>query len=189
MAKGASNGARALVNQGGRFRSLSGPVSLTGMNSTGGEYHQPDPPETVPDSLDGEPANPQSPGAKPEIYLTIDTEDDYFTVPHMLTGEGIGDDYGAHRILDVLDRHQLPATWFINVYEAHRHEDPTTVERLVKTVAERGHEIALHTHPSEDLEMYARPLYWFDAEQQKKILGYGADLIEKWTGRYPVSFR
>ena len=107
----------------------------------------------------------------------------------MLTGEGIGEEFGVYGILDILDRHDLRATFFVNVYEAHRHEDPTTVERLVKAIHERGHEVALHTHPSEDLEFYARPLYWFDTEQQKTILGYGAELIEKWTGRAPVSFR
>jgi hypothetical protein len=49
--------------------------------------------------------------------------------------------------------------------------------------------VALHTHPSPDLELYSRALYWFNAEQQKEILGYGADLIESWIGRAPVSFR
>lgn len=186
-----SNGAaRALVIRDGQFHSLATPVSLNGLDSSGGEYRQPDPPETVPDPLDGATGGqPPASSPRPEIYLTIDTEDDYFTVPHMLTGEGIGEEFGAYGILDILDRHNLRATWFVNVYEAHRHEDPTTVERLVKAIDERGHEVALHTHPSEDLEMYARPLYWFDAEQQKKILGYGAELIEKWTGRTPVSFR
>jgi peptidoglycan/xylan/chitin deacetylase (PgdA/CDA1 family) len=186
-----SNGAaRALVIANGQFRSLAAPTSLNGIGAPAGEYQQPDPPEQLPAPLDGQGGGPTSgPGGKPEIYLTIDTEDDYFTVPHMLTGEGIGEDYGAYGILDILDKHNLRATWFVNVYEAHRHEDPTTVERLVKAIDERGHEIALHTHPSEDLEMYARPLYWFDAEQQKTILGYGAELIEKWIGRAPVSFR
>jgi peptidoglycan/xylan/chitin deacetylase (PgdA/CDA1 family) len=186
-----SNGAaRALVIKDGQFHSVATPTSLGGLNSTGGKYRQPDPPDTVPDPLDGAAAgSPPTPSTRPEVYLTIDTEDDYFTVPHMLTGEGIGEEFGAYGILDILDRHNLQATWFVNVYEAHRHEDPTTMERLVKAIDERGHEVALHTHPSEDLEMYARPLYWFDAEQQKKILGYGAELIEKWTGRAPVSFR
>lgn len=185
-----NGGARALVIADGQFRSLTAPASLDRLNSTGAEYHQPDPPDTVPDPLNSGPdGSAPRHEARPEIYLTIDTEDDYFTVPHMLTGEGIGDEFGAYGILDILERHSLQATWFVNVYEAHRHEDPTTVERLVKTIDERGHEVALHTHPSEDLEMYARPLYWFDAEQQKTILGYGAELIEKWTGRAPVSFR
>jgi peptidoglycan/xylan/chitin deacetylase (PgdA/CDA1 family) len=186
-----SNGAaRALVITDGQFRSLPAPAPLNGLGPASGEYQQPDPPEKVPEPLDREFGAPASGvSTRPEIYLTIDTEDDYFTVPHMLTGEGMGEEYGAYGILEILDRHDLTATWFINVYEAHRHEDPTTVERLVKAVDERGHEIALHTHPSEDLEIYARPLYWFDAEQQKKILGYGAELIEKWTGRAPVSFR
>jgi peptidoglycan/xylan/chitin deacetylase (PgdA/CDA1 family) len=160
------------------------------LGSSGGEYRQPDPPETVPDPLDGAASGPPpARSTRPEIYLTIDAEDDYFTVPHMLTGEGIGEKFGAYGILEILDRHDLRATWFINVYEAHRHEDPTTVEQLVKAIDERGHEVALHTHPSEDLELYSRPLYWFDAEQQKEILGYGAELIEKWTGRHPITFR
>jgi peptidoglycan/xylan/chitin deacetylase (PgdA/CDA1 family) len=185
-----NGGARALVIANGQFRSLAAPTSLDGLNSSGAEYHQPEPPDSVPDPLNSGAGGPApSHSTRPEIYLTIDTEDDYFTVPHMLTGEGIGEEFGAYGILDILDRHNLRATWFVNVYEAHRHEDPTTVERLVKAIDERGHEVALHTHPSEDLEMYARPLYWFDAEQQKTILGYGAELIEKWTGRAPVSFR
>jgi peptidoglycan/xylan/chitin deacetylase (PgdA/CDA1 family) len=180
--------ARALVIADGRFRSLPAPMSLNGLGPSTGEYQQPEPPETVPDPLNGGGSPPPS-TTRPDIYLTIDTEDDYFTVPHMLTGEGIGEEYGAYGILDILGRHNLSATWFVNVYEAHRHEDPTTVERLVKAIDERGHEVALHTHPSEDLEMYTRPLYWFDAEQQKEILAYGAELIEKWTGRAPTSFR
>jgi peptidoglycan/xylan/chitin deacetylase (PgdA/CDA1 family) len=185
-----NGGARALVIREGQFRSLGTPTSLNGLNSSRGEYSQPDPPDTMPDPLDASMGGPPpATSTRPEIYLTIDAEDDYFTVPHMLTGEGIGEEFGAYGILEILDRHDLRATWFVNVYEAHRHEDPTTVERLVKAIDERGHEVALHTHPSEDLEMYARPLYWFDAEQQKRILGYGAELIEKWTGRAPVSFR
>jgi peptidoglycan/xylan/chitin deacetylase (PgdA/CDA1 family) len=185
-----SNDALALVLANGQFRSLATPASLNGLGAATGEYQQPEPPDSVPEPLQREFGGAAPPAtSRPEIFLTIDTEDDYFTVPHMITGEGIGEDYGAYGILEILDRHQLKATWFINVYEAHRHEDPTTVERLVKTLDERGHEVALHTHPSEDLEMYARPLYWFDADQQKTILGYGAELIEKWTGRAPVSFR
>jgi peptidoglycan/xylan/chitin deacetylase (PgdA/CDA1 family) len=185
-----NGGARALVIADGQFRALAAPTSLNGLGPSDGEYQQPDPPDIVPDQLNsGASGTPPSPSPRPEIYLTIDTEDDYFTVPHMLTGEGIGEEYGAYGILDILDQRNLRATWFVNVYEAHRHEDPATMERLVKALDERGHEVALHTHPSEDLELYPRPLYWFDAEQQKNILGYGAELIEKWIGRAPVSFR
>lgn len=182
--------AKALVIADGEFRSLSEPARLDGLGSGDGEYRQPEPPGVVPEPWNGEAGGAAvDPPARPEIYLTIDTEDDYFTKPHMLTGEGIGEEFGAYGILEILDRYGLLATWFINVYEAHRHDDPATVERLVKAIHERGHEIALHTHPSDDLDLYTRALYWFDAEQQKEILGYGADLIEKWTGSHPVSFR
>jgi peptidoglycan/xylan/chitin deacetylase (PgdA/CDA1 family) len=181
--------AKALVIADGEFRSLSKPSQLGGVAPANGEYRQPDPPEVVPEPWNGEPEKPSGEPTPAEIFLTIDTEDDYFAEPHMLTGEGIGEEYGAYGILDILDRYGLRATWFINVYEAHRHDDPATVERLVKAISERGHELALHTHPSEDLELYPRPLYWFDAQQQKEILGFGADLIARWTGQPPVSFR
>jgi peptidoglycan/xylan/chitin deacetylase (PgdA/CDA1 family) len=183
---------QALVVSEGRFYSLSQPVALNAGNGSqgAGGYRPPDPPSTVPEPwpAGGEaPVDPAAPAA--EVFLTIDAEDDYFDTPHMLTGEGLGEEFGAYGILDILDRHGLRATFFVNVYEAHRHSDPGVVERLVRSIHERGHEVALHTHPSEDLEFYPRPLYWFDADQQKRILGYGADLIEKWTGARPVSFR
>ncbi len=176
---------RALISAEGRFHSLAEPGAI----EADGEYRHPEPPESLPPPWP-EPINGKPEAASPaEVYLTIDAEDDYFTVPHMLTGEGLGEEYGAYGILDILERHGLAATFFVNVYEAHRHQDPTVFERLVKAIHERGHEVALHTHPSDDLDFYSRPLFWFSAEEQKGILGYGAELIEKWTGEHPVSFR
>jgi polysaccharide deacetylase len=176
----------------GRFYSLRQPTAVeAGAPSANGDAFQlPEPPSTVPDpwpNADGSP--PERRGSKGRVFLTVDTEDDYFETPHMVTGEGLGEEYGAYGILDILGRHGLSATFFVNVYEAHRHHDPGVMERLVKTIHERGHEVALHTHPSADLEFYARPLYWFNADEQTRILGYGAELIEKWTGVHPVSFR
>lgn len=183
----------ALIVSDGRFYSLDRPPPIDSRGGTldnGDSYQRPDPPTAVPDpwpGLDGADAHADESAAR--IFLTVDTEDDYFKTPHMLTGEGLGKEYGAYGILDILERHGLSATFFVNVYEAHRHEDPGVMERLVKTIHEQGHEVALHTHPSEDLDFYSRPLYWFSVEEQVRILTYGAELIEKWTGTHPVSFR
>lgn len=198
MSSESSNGAgkpAALIVSEGRFYSLSEPVAVDAGNGSAAaevEYLPPDPPSTVPEPWpagEWSGADLAKKSSAAEVFLTIDAEDDYFETPHMLTGEGLGEEFGAYGILEILDRHGLRATFFVNVYEAHRHRDPSVVERLVRSIHERGHEVALHTHPSEDLEFYPRPLYWFNAEQQKQILGYGADLIESWTGTRPVSFR
>jgi hypothetical protein len=183
----------ALIVSDGRFYSLREPAPIDAdahSLGNGDTYQQPDPPSKMPDPWPegaGSTAKPKE--SKAQVFLTVDAEDDYFETPHMLTGEGIGEGYGAYGILDILERHGLSATFFVNVYEAHRHRDPGVMEGLVKTIHEKGHEVALHTHPSEDLDFYSRPLYWFNAEEQKRILGYGAELIEKWTGVHPVSFR
>ena len=177
---------RALVSSGGRFHSLLKPTSL----SPDGEYLHPEVPEYMPPPWPvQENGAPPSASEPAEIYLTIDAEDDYFVTPHMLTGEGLGEEFGVYGILDILEQNDLRATFFVNVYEAHRHRDPDVVKRLVRNVHDRGHEVALHTHPSNDLEFYSRPLFWFPADQQEGILGYGAELIERWTGTAPVSFR
>src|SRR3954447_1092325 len=136
--------ARALVIAQGEFRSLADPSPPVGLGSPDGEDRHPEPPRAGPQPLGGPGPGPTpGPPVPAEIYLTIDTEDDYFTAPHMVTGEGIGEEYGAYGILDILDRKALKATWFINVYEAHRHDGPATLERLVRAIDERGHEIAL----------------------------------------------
>jgi Polysaccharide deacetylase len=183
----------ALIVSQGRFYSLPKPGSVdpsANAKVDGSTYEQPEPPSEVPDpwpKADG--SRPEPVETKARVFLTVDTEDDYFETPHMITGEGLGEEYGAYGILDILERHGLRATFFVNVYEAHRHEDPQVMERLVKAIHERGHEVALHTHPSEDLDFYSRPLYWFNVEEQTRILSYGAELIEKWTGTYPITFR
>lgn len=196
MSGESSNGtgrAEALIVSDGRFYSLDRPPpidSTTGTVGNGASYQRPDPPTALPEPWPGGNGSAAAPTESPaQVFLTVDTEDDYFRTPHMLTGEGLGEEYGAYGILDILEHHGLTATFFVNVYEAHRHEDPGVMERLVKTIHEKGHEVALHTHPSEDLDFYSRPLYWFNTEEQARIFGYGADLIEKWTGAHPISFR
>ena len=122
------------------------------------------------------------------IYLTIDTEDDYFT-PHMLTGEGIGDEFGAYGILDILDRHGLQATWFVNVYEAHRHEDPNTSSDWSKRSTSADTKSPFTPIPPRTSSCSPGRSTGSTPDQQKRILGYGAELIESWTGKAPVSFR
>src|ERR1700746_241919 len=54
------------------------------------------------------------------VFLTIDVEDSYFERPILMTGDGIGREFGVFGILDQLDAHGLKATFFVNVYESAR---------------------------------------------------------------------
>ena len=151
------------------------------------------PPPSLPTILPGEPAPiaPPAPAAQRRpttVFLTVDTEDAYFTRPHLMTGEGIGREYGVHGILDLLGQRDLPATFFVNVFEADR-QPPGAVCDVVRQIAGHGHEVALHTHPAPHLEWYDRPLFRKTREQQADVLRRGCDLLASWTGQEVRTFR
>ena len=127
-------------------------------------------------------------GGSTTLFLTVDVEDTYFDRPILMTGYGIGREYGVFGILDQLDAHGLKATFFVNVYERDR-QPAGLVENVVREIAERGHEVGLHTHPSPNSEMYHRPLFYLPERQQVDILNWGIDTIERWTGVPAISFR
>jgi peptidoglycan/xylan/chitin deacetylase (PgdA/CDA1 family) len=137
-------------------------------------------------------AVPGGPAAREDaptsVFLTIDTEDAYFNHPILMTGEGVGREFGVFGILDELDARGMKATFFVNVYEADR-QPPEAVERVVREIAERGHEVGLHSHPSPGSRFYGRPLFRLPGPQQAEILRQGVQLIEHWTGTAPLSFR
>ena len=59
----------------------------------------------------------------------------------------------------------------------------------MRAIAERGHEVGLHTHPSPALDFYQRPLFRLEPKQQADVIRWGVDLIEGWLGAPPTSFR
>jgi peptidoglycan/xylan/chitin deacetylase (PgdA/CDA1 family) len=150
-------------------------------------------PEALPRTL-GEldralrPAEPTPEPGPLTLFLTVDVEDTYFDRPILMTGDGVGREYGVFGILDELDAYGMKATFFVNVYETDR-QPPGVVEGVVREIAARGHEVGLHSHPSPDSGFYGRPLFRLSRQQQTDILRWGAELIESWTGAPPVSFR
>lgn len=151
------------------------------------------PPAELPKNLDEvrpplRRAEPNEAPTQTTLFITVDVEDNYFDRPVLMTGEGIGREYGVFGILDELDAHDLKATFFVNVYEKDR-QPKGVVEGVVREIADRGHEVGLHTHPSPDLDFYRRPLFRLSRAEQAVVLRWGADLIARWTGEYPTSFR
>jgi len=133
---------------------------------------------------------PDTGGASDEVtlFLTVDTEDSYFRRPHLMTGEGLGREHGVFAIADELEARSFSGTFFVNVYESRR-QPARSVERVVRELSERGHEVGLHTHPSPGLNLYTRPLFGLSGPQQRAIIRWGVEKIEQWTGRPPISFR
>lgn len=134
------------------------------------------------------PGRPESVAEPTTLFLTVDVEDSYFDRPILMTGDGIGREFGVYGILDLLDARDMKGTFFVNVYEKDRQPDGV-VERVVREIADRGHEVGLHSHPSPGLELYRRSLLDLSQAAQEDVLCWGAELIERWTGLAPTSFR
>ena len=146
-------------------------------------------PQTPNDLASHRPGDHLAAGDEPTtLFLTIDTEDAYFDRPILMTGEGVGREFGVFGILDELGAHAMKATFFVNVYEADR-QPLGVVEQVVREIADRGHEVGLHSHPSPGSTFYGRPLFRLPRRQQADILRRGCELIEQWTGSPPLSFR
>jgi peptidoglycan-N-acetylglucosamine deacetylase len=83
---------------------------------------------------------------------------------------------GTERILDVLRRHQVLASWFIPGHTID------TFPSLVQKIADAGHEIGHHGYCHENPA--AVPL-----EEERRILERGIACIRRVTGKAPLGYR
>ena len=111
--------------------------------------------------------------------------------------------YGISLMMDILDKHGMKATFFVNAYlDSYYPEDE--VREIVRNIVERGHDVQLHTHEEfrcfatcepENIVCWQRCtkeesfLSGNTVDNQVTILEEGARNIEKWSGRYPIAFR
>ena len=98
--------------------------------------------------------------------------------PGVLSRGEFGGRVGIYRVLDVLDRYQIPATFFIPGYTADSF--PATV----KEIAERGHEIGhhgyLHESPTE---------YLGDPDGERAMYEKGLAALDRVAGVRPDGYR
>jgi peptidoglycan/xylan/chitin deacetylase (PgdA/CDA1 family) len=85
---------------------------------------------------------------------------------------------GARRIIDLLERYHIPATWFVPGVIAE------TYPELVRNIHQRGHEIAHHGYCHEHF-----PSSFTTEEQEEAVLKRGTEAISQVTGERPVGFR
>lgn len=83
---------------------------------------------------------------------------------------------GVPRLLGILDEFNVPGTFFVPGYTAHRHPEP------IRSIARAGHEIAHHGCLHESL-------VGADEDTERKILTRGIEALEEVAGVHPVGYR
>lgn len=97
---------------------------------------------------------------------------DLSTMSHQAYGPRVG----VPRIIELLARYELPATFFVPGMTAERW--PGTVEAIV----EAGHEVGFHTHEH-------RPPLSLSAEEEREDFERGLAALRRATGAQPRGFR
>lgn len=94
----------------------------------------------------------------------------------VLSHQAYGPLVGIPRILDLLDRHQIPATFFVPGHTAHRYPD------AVRSIVAAGHEIAHHGY------LHEQPTA-LTLEQEIEALDRGLDALAEVAGLRPAGYR
>ena len=97
--------------------------------------------------------------------------------PSAISMGEFGPRVGTPRILDLLERHGILATFFVPGWVAERSED------IVKDMANRGHEVAHHGY------LHEPPSSLGPEEDEGEILDRGSDILESITGSRPKGYR
>jgi peptidoglycan-N-acetylglucosamine deacetylase len=122
-------------------------------------------------------------GAKVAVGLSFDVDNetgslrDNISSPAALSQDEYGARVGVRRILALLDRHKIPASFFVPAVTALLHPD-----NIKAIVASGRHEIALHGWIHERNSQ-------LDEATERDLLQRASDVLERASGRRPVGMR
>ena len=108
-----------------------------------------------------------------------------FTTANPLSRGEFGATVGVPRILELLDRYELKATFFVPGHTAVVFPD------AVRAIHARGHEVAAHSmyHAPYEVGLAMSGVEPATPEQQRGYLEQQIEALEKLTGERPVGFR
>ena len=122
-------------------------------------------------------------GARVAVCLSFDADSeapllrDGNTSPTALSAADFGAESGIPRILSMLDRHEIPATFFITGVDAMLHPG------MVKSITKSGrHEVGVHGWIHETPTRVT-------ADEEERLLDRAIDYLTKVTGKRPVGYR
>ena len=123
-------------------------------------------------------------GTKVAVCLSFDVDNESFTLargntaPVVLSAGEFGAIIGLPRVLDLLGRHEIPASFYIPAVSAMLHP------QMIKDIVKSGrHEVGVHGWIHENL------LELNDAAEEERLLTQAIDYLTKATGTKPVGYR
>ena len=156
-----------------------------GANQPGTRWTEPQLREAVDLARVGRKLTPKSwpNGARVAVCLSFDDDTealllrDGTTSPTTLSASDFGAESGTPRILKMLDRYQIPATFFVTAVDATLHPD------MLPAILKSGrHEVGIHGWIHEFTPR-------LDAGEEERLLDQAIAYLTKATGKRPVGYR
>jgi peptidoglycan/xylan/chitin deacetylase (PgdA/CDA1 family) len=123
-------------------------------------------------------------GARVAVCLSFDVDNESYllaagqTSPTTLSAADFGAQSGLPRILALLDKYNVPASFFIPAVSALLHPE------MIPAILKRGrHEIGVHGW------IHESPPAINDAAEEERLLNQAIDYLTKATGKRPVGYR
>jgi peptidoglycan/xylan/chitin deacetylase (PgdA/CDA1 family) len=121
-------------------------------------------------------------GARVAICLSFDVDNELLwrntPLPVPLSQGEYGATTGLPRVLDFLDRQQVPASFYVPAMSAALHPN------MIRDIVQRNrHEIGVHGWMHENLPLIG------DAAKEEQLLSQSIDFLTKAVGKRPVGFR
>jgi peptidoglycan/xylan/chitin deacetylase (PgdA/CDA1 family) len=123
-------------------------------------------------------------GAKVAVCISFDVDAETWdlarggTAPVSLSAGEFGARQGLPRVLSLLDKHNIPASFYVPAVSAMLHDN------IIPSILESGrHEIAVHGWIHESLPALN------DAPEEQRLLQQSIDYLTKATGKRPVGYR
>ncbi|PIX85204.1 MAG: hypothetical protein COZ32_09760 [Nitrospirae bacterium CG_4_10_14_3_um_filter_53_41] len=130
---------------------------------------------------------------KPVVVITIDAEsinhdDCKVSLPEQFDLKIDGTPCGITRMMSICDRHNVKATFFLNVYE-YKEYGEKPLKDIAAFMDHNGFDVELHTHPQWVYDKNRNMMYQYSLNEQIQIIRDGKDLLKKWINKEPVIHR
>ena len=122
------------------------------------------------------------------VLITIDTEFSTHKDDVGVVGRIDGKDYGVARLVELLDKYHMKATWFIDVYTSKKQYLPAFINTCRK-LQDHGHDLQLHTHPNGLYDPKRGSMQDYSLAEQIEIIARGKKIFMEWLGREPFAHR